>query len=316
MTNASVITLTMNPALDLSTTVEEVLPFRKLRSGTVRRDPGGGGINVARVVNRLGGNAIAVYPVGGLAGQLLKQLVDAQGVESRVVAIAGDTREDFSVFETRTGRQFRFVAPGPTVAEAEWRACLDLFESLCAPSAFAIVSGSLPPGVPDDVFFAAVAKIARTRGTRLAVDTTGAGLQAALHEGVFVIKPNQNEFADLVGLRAPDAAAMIAAARALVAAGRTAAIALSLADAGAMLVTREGSWRAHAPHVDMVSTVGAGDSFLGAMIWSLTQEQGWQQALRLGVAAGSAALLSPGTDLAQAQEIHRLCAEVVVDDVA
>ncbi|MGB8366339.1 MAG: 1-phosphofructokinase family hexose kinase [Rhizomicrobium sp.] len=312
----SVITLTMNPALDLSTTVEEVLPFRKLRSGTVRRDPGGGGINAARVVNRLGGKAIAVYPVGGPAGQLLQQLVDAQGVVSRVVPIGGDTREDFSVFETRTGRQFRFVTPGPKLAEAEWRACLAVFEQLCEESGYAIVSGSLPPGVPDDDFFGAVARVAKARRTKLTVDTTGAGLQAALREGVFLIKPNQNEFADLVGLRAPDMHAMIAAARNLIAAGRIEAIALSLADEGAVLVTRERSWRARAPHVDVLSTVGAGDSFLGAMVWSLAEGHAWQEALRLAVAAGSAALLSPGTDLAQAQEVHRLSGEVVVEDVA
>lgn len=309
-----VVTLTMNPALDLSTAVEEVKPFSKLRCGAVRRDPGGGGINVARIVNRLGGEATALYLAGGLTGQSLRALIDAQGVASRVVAIAGETREDFTVFETRTGKQFRFVTPGPEVAPNECRDCLVLFGSLCAEARFAVVSGSLPPGVPVD-FFAAAAREAKMRGARLALDTSSVGLEAALREAVFLIKPNQHEFAGLLGLESPALHAMIAGARGLIASGHVEAIALSLADEGAVLVTAEKAWRAEAPRIEPVSTVGAGDSFLGAMIWSLAAQQDWAEALRIGVAAGSAALLSAGTDLAHPHDITRLAAEIEVAEI-
>lgn len=311
----AVVTLTMNPALDLSTAVGEIKPFRKLRCGAVRRDPGGGGINVARVTCRLGGQALAVFPYGGPAGQALESLVEKEGVAVRAVPIAGETREDFTVFETTTNNQFRFVAPGPALSDAECNACLAAFLNAAATSDFAVVSGSLPPGMPDS-FFGRVAREARARGIRLVLDTTGEGLKEALREGVAIVKPNQHEFAGLAGIRSPDAAALAGAARGFVAQGRVEAVAITLAEQGAILVTRELALKAAAPAVEAVSTVGAGDSFLGAFLWSLSRKPDWREAFRLAVAAGSAALLSPGTDLAHAEAIHRLAAEVVVGDLA
>src|SRR5579862_5710861 len=193
-----VVTLTMNPALDLSTTVSEVVPFTKLRCSRVRRDPGGGGINVARVICRLGSKATAIYPAGGPAGAMLKDLVDDECVDSHVIAIAGDTREDFTVFETGTKKQFRFVAPWPDLSDRECEECVDAFLSASRSAAFSVVSGSLPPGMPVE-FFTRLARRAREANVRLALDTTGAGLRAVLGEGVALVKPNQNEFAELAG---------------------------------------------------------------------------------------------------------------------
>lgn len=314
MAAGRVVTLTMNPALDLSTAVAEVAPFTKLRCGTMRRDPGGGGINVARVVTRLGGQATAIFPVGGSVGMLLERLVKAEGVESHSISISGDTREDFTVFERKTGNQFRFVTQGPQLSDAEWQDCLDAFVNAAAGAAYAVVSGSLPPGV-SDVLFALAAKKMKSLGVKLALDTTGEGLKAALEGGVAVVKPNQREFSDLLGLSSPDVDALTAASRELVVNGRAEAVALSLAEEGAILVTRDRAWRAQAPHVEAVSTVGAGDSFLGAMIWSLTSGEDWREAFRIGVAAGSAALLSPGTDLAHPEAVRRLLPQVRISEI-
>jgi len=307
-----VVTLTMNPALDLSTTVAEIVPFKKLRCTTVRRDPGGGGINVARVVRRLGGHGAAIFPVGGPAGEALAELVAAEGVESVTVPIAADTREDFTVFETGSGKQFRFVAPGPVLGESEWQRCCEAFFAAAAGADFAVVSGSLPPGMTD-AFFGEIARRAREANIRLVLDTTGAGLKAGLAEGLYLAKPNQGEFAELMGVETGDMAAMAEAARRLVGEGRVEAVALTLAESGALLVTRELCLKARAPQVVAVSTVGAGDSFLGAMVWALAAGRDWTAAFRLGVAAGSAALLSTGTDLAHPEAIHRLEAEVRVE---
>ena len=309
-----VVTLTMNPALDLSSAVPEVVPFTKLRCGAMRRDAGGGGINVARVIGRLGGAPIAVFPVGGPVGQLLERLVREEGVVSEPIAIDGDTREDFTVFETKTGNQFRFVTLGPELVEAAWHRILDRFAEECRGAPFAVISGSLPPGVPDS-FFALAAQRLHALGVPLALDTTGAGLDAARDEGVALAKPNHNEFSDLTGARTSDPSALAAAARELIASSRIEAVALTLAEQGAILVTRERAWRALAPEVKAVSTVGAGDSFLGAMVFARTRGQAWPDAFRLGVAAGSAALLSPGTDLAHPHDIERLAAEVVVTEL-
>lgn len=311
MSDAPIVTLTMNPALDLSTAVKEVVPFTKLRCGPMRRDPGGGGINVARVADRLGAPACAVFPVGGPVGELLRRLVKAEGVSCRAVPIAGDTREDFTVFETASGKQFRFVTQGPELAPQEWRNCLDAFLAAAKTAKFAVVSGSLPPGLAP-AFFAEVARGLKALGVKLALDTTGEGLKCALGEGIALIKPNQNEFADLVGEKLADAQALARAARALAQQGRVAAVALTLADEGAILATADKLWRAKAPKVEAVSTVGAGDSFLGAMVASLVKGEAIERAFRKGVAAGTAALLSPGTDLAYAAAVERLLDRVEI----
>ena len=120
-----ILTITANPAVDLSTSIERILPILKLRGTSQRRDPGGGGINVARVIKRLGGEASAVYPVGGAMGALLRELLDGEGVASQTFAIADETREDFFVSETSTGQQYRFILPGPRLNEAEWQECLN-----------------------------------------------------------------------------------------------------------------------------------------------------------------------------------------------
>ena len=314
MTNSRVVTLTMNPALDLSTAVDEVVPFTKLRCGAMRRDPGGGGINVARMIGRLGGEAKAVFPIGGCVGQALAQLVAGEGIAGRPIAIAGETREDFTVFEKTSGKQFRFVEQGPELSEQEWRGCLDAFLDDAKGAAFAVISGSLPPGVPKE-FFTLAARGMKALEVPLALDTTGEGLKAALAEGVALVKPNQNEFAELVGLKASSVEALAAAARDLAKRAQVGAIALTLAERGAILATRDEAFRAEAPKVDAVSTVGAGDSFLGAMIWSLIQGHARRDAFRTAVAAGSAALLSAGTDLAHPEAIRMLEEKVVVSEI-
>ena len=169
---ADIVTLTVNPSIDVSASVERVAPFHKLRCIAERRDPGGGGINVARVLKRLGADVTAIYPTGGALGQLLRRLVDQEGVPGLTTPVLGETREDFTVIEQSTGRQYRFVLPGPRLSEQEWRACLDAFSSLDQRVRFVVGSGSLPPGVPDD-FYGRIAQVAKQAGRKLFIDTSG-----------------------------------------------------------------------------------------------------------------------------------------------
>jgi len=309
---ACILTLTMNPAIDVSTSVERVTSTRKLRCALARRDPGGGGINVARVVRRLGARAVAVYPAGGAIGRLLRELVDAEDVDSVTVPIREETREDFTALETSTGKQFRFVLEGPRLAGAEWMACLETFAAQPNRPDLIVVSGSLPPGVPDD-FYARVAEIARAWEIRLALDCAGPALKAALEHGVYLVKPNLGELAELVGAPLPDEASRIAACRRLTAAGQAEAVALTLGADGALLVTADGAWRAAPMEIEAVSAVGAGDSFLGGMAWALASGRPLDEAFRYGMAAGSAAVLSPGTELCHADDVWRLAERVVVE---
>jgi 6-phosphofructokinase 2 len=310
-----VVTLTLNPAIDLSTTVERVEPVRKLRCGAARRDPGGGGINVARVISRLGGPVTAVYPVGGYVGQLLHRLVEAEGVASLAVPVSGETREDVTVLDEASGEQYRFVLPGPRLAAAEWDACLEALAGLGPGSDFVCASGSLPPGAPDDAY-ARVARIARGWGARFVLDTSGAALEAALDGPIYMIKPNLRELCELTGARLTDQASMVAACRGLIARGHVEVVALSLGSDGALLVTADQAWRAPALPIVPASTVGAGDSFLGAMVWALAAGKPLAEAFRYAVAGGSATLLAAGTGLGSAADVERLLAQVTVEAMA
>ena len=306
-----IITLTANPAIDISTKLGKIEPFTKLRCAPARRHPGGGGINVARAVKRLGGEVAAIYPAGGIAGGLLRSLVDQEGVQSLVIAAAEETRENFTVFEDSTGRQYRFLLPGPALSEAEADECLARLESAEPAPDFLVTSGSLPPGLAED-FFARATDIAKARGAKVVVDSSGAALKAAVARGVYLIKPNRREFCELTGETSREDAALVRAARKLIAAGLVELIALTRGPDGALLIGRDRVWRAEGLPIEAVSVVGAGDSFTGAMVLALAQKKSPDAALRSAVAAGSAALLSPGTELCRPEDVARLLPQVMV----
>lgn len=306
---SALITLTLNPALDLATTTHQVAPTHKLRCGPVQRFAGGGGINVARVLHRLGADVLAWALVGGAAGAQVNQLLAAEGVPVVLQPIAGDTRENFSVVETSTGQEFRFVLPGPTLHIAEWQACLHALTAQQPPPRWLIASGSLPPGTPDD-FYAQLAHALAVRDAppvRLVVDTSGPALAAALTAGVTLVKPSLRELREVMQQPLEHAADGCSAAQSLVTSGAAEIVALSLGEQGAVLATRDGVWQAAALHVPVTTgTTGAGDCFLAALLWALDRGDAPAEALRWGVAAGAAALLQPGTALAQPEDIARL----------
>jgi 6-phosphofructokinase 2 len=311
---AAIVTLTPNPAIDLSTTVDRVVPMRKLRCAPPRRDPGGGGINVARVVKRFGGDVEAILPAGGFTGQLLRSLIDGEEIPNRIIAIEEETREDFSISEQSSGQQYRFVLPGSPLRETEWRACLDALAASTPPPKFIVGSGSLPPAVPDD-FYAQAAAVARKLGAKFVVDSSGPALAAAIEHGVYMFKPNLRELRDLYGAELLLQEDWISVAREYIHAGRVEVVALSLGHFGALLVTEEQAWRAPALPIEPVSAVGAGDSFLGAMIFSLAKGDSLADAFRLAMAAGSSALINAGTELCRPQDAYRLCPAVTMEPV-
>ena len=303
------VTFTPNPALDLSTSVDRLVDAHKMRCEAPQVHPGGGGINVARVLHRLGGDVLAIFPVGGATGERLHRLVQAEGVPAQKLAIAGDTRESFTVHERQSGHEYRFVLPGPTLRPEEWAAALDSLRQLPAAPSWVISSGSLPPGVPD-TGHAQIARVAQGIGARMVVDSAGAALAHALEAGVWLVKPSLRELSELSGTALDTAAQQRDAARRLIAQGRTQMVALSLGGSGAMLVTATQCLHADALDVPVSSSVGAGDSFLAALVWALDQEADLTQALATGMAAGAAAVTTTGTALCQAPDIARLRQQV------
>ena len=287
-----IVTLTLNPAIDIACATKEVVPQNKLRTHGDRLDPGGGGVNVSRVLHELGAPTRAVVLSGGVFGQHLEGLIAAEGVDCRAVKIAGLTRIAMTVHDESAGAEYRFVGEGPVVQPQEIEACQALLAEQDAD--WLVISGSLPRGM-DPADLAAIVRRAHAVGQRVVLDTSGDPLKAAIGQGLALIKPSLREFEALVGHKLPDPAAQDDAALRLVREGAAERIAVSLSGAGALLATRDGVVRRKAIPVRAVGTVGAGDSFLAAMVLAFARDAAPADALAWGLAAGAAAVMATGT---------------------
>ena len=294
----------MNPALDIATATDRVVPAHKLRCAAPRYDPGGGGINVARAVNALGGEAVAIFPAGGAAGEMIRHLLDEESLAYDAVAIAGFTQESLAVEERQTGKQYRFILPGPEISERDQERCLDQLSVLAAEASYIVASGSLPLGVSDD-FYARVAALAKSLGRRLVLDTSGPALKQA-GGGMYMLKPSLRELQDLSGQEIHSEGDQERAARQVVEQGRCEIVVLSLGAEGALLATADGCERFAAVPVEARSTVGAGDSMLAGIVLSLCRGLPLHEAVRFGMAAGTAALFGAGTELCRRADAERL----------
>ena len=308
---AAIVTLTMNPALDIATATDRVVPAHKLRCAPPRYDPGGGGINVARAVHRLGGESLAIFPAGGAGGERIVTLLRRENVACEVIGIAGFTRESLAVEERHSGQQYRFILPGPALDPGDRERCLAALSRAAPEAAFIVASGSLPPGVPDD-FYARVAEIARRCGKPLALDSSGPALIAGAR-GIFLLKPSLSELEQLAGrdIRTPGGEER--AAREMVAAKRCEILVLSLGARGALLATAAGCVRFPAIPVEARTSVGAGDSMLAGIVLGLTRSLPLREAVRFGMAAGAAALLDVGTQLCDFGMVQRLMRRAAED---
>lgn len=305
------VTFTPNPALDIATAVDRLEDAHKLRCEVPHVHPGGGGINVARVLHRLGAEVQAVFPAGGPTGERLHTLLQNETVSCKVQRISGDTRESFTVHERASQREFRFVLPGPEMSTQEWQAGLSMLQTALDQAKWLISSGGLPPGVGTEGH-AQVVRLTKARQVRCVVDTAGEFLRDALAEGVWLVKPSLRELSSLIGRALPDAADQLQAARSLIANGQAQMVALTLGDQGAMLVTADQCLCAQPLPVEAKGSVGAGDSFLAALVWALDRSENLHHALATAMAAGAAAVMSPGTALCQPQDIERLQSQVKI----
>ncbi|SCY97148.1 1-phosphofructokinase family hexose kinase [Microvirga guangxiensis] len=299
-----VVTLTLNPSIDGSSEAEAVRPIRKVRTSNERYEPGGGGVNVTRVIRELGGSSLALYLAGGVTGAVLEELLAGSGIAGRRIAIEDQTRVSLTVFERSTGLEYRFVPEGPHVAPSEWQECLAVLGTLeCE---YLVASGSIPRGVPTD-FYVRVAAIARERGMKLVLDTSGEALRETIAAGgIHLAKPSLGEFEHFVGRSVKDPGALEEAAMEVVRSGRVDLLAVTMGHEGAVLAHAGGVLRLPAVKVDVRSAVGAGDSFVAAMTLALARGAAPREAFRWGVAAGTAAVLTPGTGLCKRGDVERL----------
>lgn len=301
---AGIITITFNPAIDKSTTVPVLIPEKKLKCTSPVYEPGGGGINVARAVKRLGGEATAVYLAGGYTGRAFTELLDKEKIDTIPIKTRGLTRENLVVKETSTNRQFRFGMPGDQVTEKEWKNCLSAVMKV-PDVKYIVVSGSLPPGISGDIF-GNIAGVARSKKARLIVDTSGEALEQAVKAGAYLIKPNLKELSLLVKKDVLSIDQVEEASKEIINKYDCEIVVASLGADGAMLVSENITQRIMPPAVIVQSTVGAGDSMLAGIVFSLFRDASIVESVQYGVACGTAATMNQGTELCHLKDVRNL----------
>jgi 6-phosphofructokinase 2 len=299
-----IITLTFSPCIDKSASVEKLIPEKKLKCDTPKLEPGGGGINVARAIKKLGGEATAIYPSGGYTGKYFNQLMANEGVSSLVIETENETRENIIILEESTNRQYRFGMPGTLLKETEWRTILETIEKT-EDVKFIVASGSLCPGVPVDIF-AHIADIAKNKKAKFIADTSGEPLKYAAREGVYLLKPNLGELSSLVNKDYLQQDEIAGAAREIISKGNCEVMVISMGADGAMLVTKDLIKKIIPPPVDKKSTVGAGDSMVAGIVLALSNGKTLEEAAQYGVACGTAATMNTGTELCKREDVNRL----------
>lgn len=300
-----IITYTVNPALDVHSVTDKIEPDVKIRCDKPKRDPGGGGINVSRALKRLGMNSTAVYTRGGMIGDVYQQLVSEIGFDQIAVAIEAITRENISVQELESNEMYRFVLPGAQLKKKEWQELLAKVDGFSGAD-YLIASGSLPPGVPDD-FYSRLSDKAKKFGIRFILDTSNKPLQRILDSGAYLIKPNEKELSQLVGKPLKNEDEQLSAAESIVRDYEIEIVVVSLGPDGAILATRDGATKLPSPRIDKKeSAVGAGDSMVAGIVYSLVRSEGIENAVRYGLACGSAALMTPGTELVHKKDADQL----------
>lgn len=306
-----IVTITFNPALDESLSVAEFVPDKKLKCSQPVCEPGGGGINVARAITQLGGKSLAIYLAGGDTGKKIHQLLADDLVKSVVVETAESTRVNLVIADIANKNQYLLDMPGSIVGENEVQACLKAINDVPEVK-YMVASGSLPPGVPTDIF-AKVASIAQQKGALLIVDTAGEALKKAVEAGVYLIKPNLRELAALIGKTELDIEAVPGAARQVIDSGNCSVVVVSMGPHGAYLVTKELAIKLTPPTLTVKSTVGAGDSMVAGIVLSLANNKSLTEAVQYGVACGSAATINYGTQLCSKVDADLIYDRIVLE---
>jgi 6-phosphofructokinase 2 len=281
------------------------VPDNKLRCANPQVDPGGGGINVAKGMKRLGGDVTALVLAGGRNGEYLKELLVREDAPFLMMDAEAETRESIVISEHTSNHQYRLVVDGPVISETISNAILQKLRSLDPFPEYVVASGSLPLGIPEN-YYALIAGIVREKGARFILDTSGTPLKLALKEGIYLVKPNLGELSKISGTEQLELDDVDEAAQALIAQGICEVVVVSMGAAGAMLVTKDRYAIFPAPAVSRKSTVGAGDSMVAGMVWSLQQGKSLEEMTMMGIACGTAATMNEGTKLFQSEDVFRL----------
>jgi 6-phosphofructokinase 2 len=303
-----ILTVTLNPALDISTSVDAVRPEDKLRCAPPALDTGGGGVNVARTIGELGGRASAFVALAGHIGRHYADLMAEEPLDPVIFNVPGETRQSLAVTDTKAQEQYRFVMPGPAWTDALADAAIEAVVAASTPGGYVVLSGSQPPGVRNSFPTDLAARI-DAAGARLILDTSGPPLRSLLVAGAarhHVLRLDGAETAELAGRRITSRREVAQFAQSLVEDGIADVVVLALGPEGSVLATREGRWHARTEDVPVRSKVGAGDSFVGAFSLALLRGATMPEALVRGCAAASAAVMSEATALCSRADVDAL----------
>jgi 6-phosphofructokinase 2 len=299
----TILAVALNPSVDVSSDAARVLPTRKVRTHNQRRHAGGGGVNVARVVAMLGERPQLLMMIGGETGALMMDALDGVPIDVTAVKTAEPTRLAFMVYEEETGLEYRFVPDGPAVTSEEIEAAMDVVRAF--KGEFLVLSGSLPRNAPDYTY-ARMATVAAGNGVKVVLDTSGNALLTTLKQSkLFLVKPSLSELETIAGKKL-DERGIAETARHVVDQGWAEYVTVTLGRSGALLVGRDVNLRLPAIHVPVRSAVGAGDSFLAALVWKLEEGAPIEEAFRFGLAAGAAAAITSGTELCLREDVFAI----------
>lgn len=305
---SNILTVTLNPALDMSATAARVVPEEKLRCSDPHLEAGGGGINVARAIGEMGGRAHAFVAISGFHGQQFLKILRQEPLIPEVFHTHGETRQSLAVIDRTTGEQYRFVMPGPSWTPEQAHEVLGAIQRATPQKGYVVLSGSQPPGVPQH-FPTQLAEQMKDHGARLILDTSGKPLKALLEVGAarqHVLRLDASESYDLAGRALHSHTEVADFAQNLIGQGVAEVVVLAMGSEGSILATADARWHAKTRPVKPISKVGAGDSFVGVFTWALSQGAAWEEALVHGVAAASSAVTTDGTELCNRADVEEL----------
>ncbi|MFX0577792.1 1-phosphofructokinase family hexose kinase [Nocardia nepalensis] len=310
-TPSSILTVTLNPTVDICLEVERLCGEGKNRARLCSVRGGGGGINVARCVRRLGGSATALHTSGREIGRRLDRILDEEGLDHRRIEIDGDTREAFVIAEGRSGHSYHIVPPGPVLSEADGERCLATVIQMAQHFSYLVITGSMPPGVRDD-FCAEVVRLAHADGIRVVLDVAGAQLRKVVQEPVFVNRLDRSEAGALIGRPIATFADARAANESVLESGAVTNAITTVGALGAVLSTQTAHNEISAPALPHPprSDACAGDSLIAAVTYRLAMGDNCVRACEYGVAAAAATVLLPGTEVFEPTTVEELLAAV------
>lgn len=301
----TILTITLNPSVDKSSSVENISPEKKLRCNSPKYEAGGGGVNVSRALKRLEISSDAFFTSSGRTGRLLEELLQAEQLNIFPFYVTTETRENFTVLDIYSNKQYRFGFPGELLTQQEQNEILNRVEIMNPFPDFVVISGSLPAETDADLMRLLV-NTCQSKGSKVIIDTSGEALKAAVEEGVFLLKPNIGELAALVGKDKLEETDVDQAAQLIISQGKAEIVVVSLGSQGAILFSATEKNQIEAPKVEVKSTVGAGDSMVAGMVSVLVKGGDYKEVLSMGIACGSATTMAEGTGLFTKENAMRL----------